>query len=175
MEKIKTNLQYPIGPFVIPEIVTKEDLDGWIKTIEEAPEQLKKVLESLPESLLDTSYRPEGWTVRQIVHHLADSHMNSYIRFKWALTEDSPTIKAYDEKAWANLPDYEMPIEVSLHLLESLHKRWCHLLRSMSVSDFSKTFYHPETNQTIQLSTNVALYAWHCTHHIEHIRLVLVH
>lgn len=172
---MKKNLQYPIGEFVAPENVTKKDLDGWIETIERAPEQLKKVLESLPDSLVETSYRPGGWTVRQIVHHLADSHLNSYIRFKWALTENSPTIKAYDENAWANLPDCEMPIDVSLNLLESLHKRWCYLLRSISMSDFDKTFYHPETKQTVKLSTNVALYAWHSTHHIEHIKLVSVH
>ncbi len=169
------NLQYPIGEFVAPEDVTQEDLDRWIKTIEKAPEQLRKVLENLPESFLDTSYRAGGWTVRQIVHHLADSHMNSYIRFKWALTENSPSIKAYDEKAWAILQDYQMPIEVSLHLLESLHKRWCYLLRSMSMSDFQKTFYHPETKADVLLSTNVALYAWHSQHHIEHIKLVTVH
>ncbi|WP_078433143.1 YfiT family bacillithiol transferase [Metabacillus halosaccharovorans] len=172
---MKKNLQYPIGEFVPPENVTEKDLEGWIDTIEGAPEQLRKVLDSLPVSLVDTSYRPGGWTVRQIVHHLADSHMNSYIRFKLALTENCPTIKAYDEKAWANLPDCQTSIDVSLQLLESLHKRWCQLLKSMSLSDFEKTFYHPETKQDVKLSTNVALYAWHSKHHIEHIKLVSVH
>jgi len=172
---MKKSLQYPIGEFVAPENITRNDLDEWIETIEEAPIQLRKVLESLPESLLDTSYRPGGWTVKQIVHHLADSYMNSYIRFKLALTENFPTIKAYDENAWANLPDYQMPVESSLQLLESLHTRWGQLLRSMSLSDFSKTFYHPETKQDVMLSTNVALYAWHSKHHLEHIKLVSVH
>jgi hypothetical protein len=169
-------LQYPIGKFVAPKQVSDETINQWILDIEETPELLKMALEDLSQQLIDTSYRPGGWTVRQVVHHLADSHMNSYIRFKLALTEDKPSIKAYDEKTWATLSDStQMPLDVSIQLLESLHKRWSHLLRSMSPNDFEKSFYHPDMKIHIPLSTNLALYSWHGKHHIEHIKLVKVH
>ncbi|PGT82613.1 YfiT family bacillithiol transferase [Bacillus sp. AFS040349] len=172
---MRKSLQYPIGEFKEPKQVSLKEIEGWIEDIENTPEQLKLALEGLSEPLLDTSYRPGGWTVRQVVHHLADSHMNSYIRFKLALTEDRPTIKAYDEKTWAAFPDTKLPLSISINLLESLHERWVYLLKSMSMSDFEKTFFHPETNKEISLSTNVALYSWHGKHHIEHIKLVRVH
>jgi hypothetical protein len=173
---MRKNLQYPIGEFIAPKQVSEEDINQWILDIEETPELLKMALEGLSQPLIDMSYRPGGWTVRQIIHHLADSHMNSYIRFKLALTEDKPTIKVYDEKSWAAMPDStQMPLEVSIQLIESLHKRWSHLLRSMSPTDFEKTFYHPELKIHIPLSINLALYSWHGKHHIEHIKLVKVH
>ncbi|MGM0877288.1 MAG: YfiT family bacillithiol transferase [Bacillota bacterium] len=173
---MRKNLQYPIGEFVEPKQVSEEEINRWILDIEETPELLKMTLEGLSHPLIDTSYRPGGWTVRQVVHHLADSHMNSYIRFKLALTEEKPMIKVYDEKTWANLSDStQMPLDISIQLLESLHKRWSHLLRSMSPNDFDKSFYHPEMKIQIPLSTNLALYSWHGKHHIEHIKLVKVH
>jgi len=123
----------------------------------------------LTASQLDTPYRPGGWTVRQVVHHVPDSHLNAYVRFKLALTEDSPTIKPYDEAAWAKLADTaETPVEVSLQLLESLHARWVRLLESMTEADFARQFHHPESG-TMSLDTYLSGYAWHCRHHVAHI------
>ncbi|MFY0651097.1 MAG: putative metal-dependent hydrolase [Cyclobacteriaceae bacterium] len=163
-------LRYPIGKFSRPESIKQEDIDSYIKTIEALPNKLIHAVYGMMEEQLDTQYRPEGWTIRQVVHHLADSHLNSYIRFKWALTEDKPTIKAYDEKLWADLPDASSgPIEVSLKLLEALHARWAMVLKNMSEDDLNKTFVHPESGQEVRLDVNVALYAWHCEHHYAHI------
>ncbi|WP_338787817.1 YfiT family bacillithiol transferase [Metabacillus sp. FJAT-53654] len=173
---MRKSLQYPIGEFIVPKKVTEDDINQWILDIEETPALLKFALDGISQQLIDTPYRSGGWTLRQVVHHLADSHMNSYIRFKLALTEDKPTIKAYDETAWAMLSDStQLPIEISLLLLESLHKRWAYLLRSMSSTDFEKTFYHPGMKTHISLATTLALYSWHGKHHIEHIKLVKVH
>ena len=126
----------------------------------------------LSEQQLDTPYRPGGWTARQVVHHLADSHMNSCVRFRLALTEDSPTIKPYDEVSWASLPDAStMPVEPSLILLEGLHSRWVRLLESMSETDFLREFHHPESG-VVRLEQNLAHYAWHGKHHVAHINSV---
>ncbi|MEQ9286797.1 MAG: bacillithiol transferase BstA [Cyclobacteriaceae bacterium] len=163
-------LRYPIGKFSRPEKVTTENVAAYIQKIEELPDKLIHTVFGWMEEQLDTPYRPEGWTVRQVVHHLADSHMNSYIRFKWALTEDSPTIKAYDEKLWAEQRDAKKgPIEVSLKLLEALHARWASVLKNLNDADLMRTFTHPETGKQISLGTNIALYAWHCEHHLTHI------
>ena len=125
--------------------------------------------EGLSPEQLDTPYRPEGWTVRQVVHHVPESHMNAYVRFKLALTEDHPTIKPYDEDAWAKLPDVAItPIEVSLQLLAALHSRWVDLLRSMQPSDFARTLFHPERG-LLTLDQMLAMYAWHSAHHLAHI------
>ncbi|KKI92223.1 metal-dependent hydrolase [Bacillus sp. SA1-12] len=173
---MRKSLQYPIGEFKAPERLTNDDIAQWILDIEETPERLKMALAGLSPQLMDTPYRHGGWTVKQVVHHLADSHMNSYIRFKLALTEDKPAIKAYDENSWALLPDStELPVDVSVQLLESLHIRWSHLLRSMSKADYDKRFYHPGMGSFISLATTLALYSWHGRHHIEHIKLVNVH
>jgi uncharacterized damage-inducible protein DinB len=162
-------LRYPIGKFRVPEEITLRDLPPWINLIEELPADLRKTVEDLPDSQLDTPYRPGGWTVRQLVHHLADSHMNSYIRFRWALTEQNPAIKAYDEQAWAMLPDARTaPIEVSLMLLGALHARWALLLRAMGPEDWKRTFQHPVSG-VFPLDRALALYAWHGRHHLAHI------
>lgn len=140
-----------------------------IEQIAQAPQRMYEAVVKLDDRQLDTPYRDGGWTLRQVVHHVPDSHLNAYIRFKWALTEDSPTIKAYDEAAWANLSDSrDTPIETSLVLLDKLHDRWMRLVRAMSETDFQRTLLHPE-NGTMTLDTMVAMYSWHSRHHVAHI------
>jgi len=166
-------LKYPIGRFIPPAIITKEMRVEYIDTIERFPNELQLALTDYSSHLLETQYRPEGWTVRQVVHHCADSHMNSYIRFKLALTEDSPIIKPYMEDRWALLSDTtQMPIEPSLSILLGIHSRWTILLQNMSDDDFAKTFMHPEHNKLFRLDTTLSMYAWHCRHHFAHILLV---
>lgn len=172
-ESIELKLKYPVGRFVRPQNIAEADLAAWINDIEDLPERLAAAVNGLQEDRLETPYRPGGWTVRQVVHHLADSHMNSYIRFRLALTEDSPRIKPYREAAWAQLPDAKnSPIDVSLDLLRALHARWVVLLRSMPVEDFARTFEHPE-NGPMRLDISTALYSWHGRHHLAHISSVV--
>jgi hypothetical protein len=141
----------------------------WIAEIASAPAAFREAVRGLDDAQLNTPYRPEGWTVRQVIHHVPDSHMNSYIRFRLALTEDEPAIKPYAEARFAELADARLaPVEVSLQLLENLHFRWVMLLRSMSEADFARTFRHPELG-TLRLDSNLALYAWHGRHHAAHI------
>jgi len=163
------DLRYPIGKFEMQGQITAEERQRLINEIAEAPARLRAAVEELSPDQLETPYRPEGWTVRQVVHHLADSHLNSYLRFRLALTEDEPTIKPYDEGAWAKLEDARRaPLEVSLTLLDALHERWVMLLRSLAPTDFARTFRHPEQG-VVPLDRNVGLYAWHGRHHIAHI------
>lgn len=163
------NLQYPIGKFERVDKASDEQRAEWIKQIEETPTELRSAVEGLSAEQLDTPYRPGGWTVRQVVHHLPDSHMNSYIRFKLALTEENPIIKPYMEDRWAQLNDYHVtPVEVSLTLLESLHQRWVTLLSSLQDTQFSLTFTNPESG-ALSLETALGLYAWHGRHHIAQI------
>ena len=161
--------RYPIGRFDSNINVTKEMRSDFINTIEALPTLLRKEVENLSEKQLDTPYRDGGWTVRQVLHHLPDSHLNAYVRFKLALTEDHPLIKTYEEPLWAELPDtFKTPINVSLNLLESLHTRWAILLRLLTDEQYEKTFQHPEWEK-ITLSTTLALYDWHSKHHLAHI------
>ena len=163
-------LRYPIGRFRRPEQITSKGIEYWIGQIETLPARFRNIAESLSEEQLDTRYRPEGWTLRQVIHHVPDSHVNSYIRFKWTLTEDKPTIKAYNEVAWAELQDYSsVPVETSLNFLEILHARWVPLLKSLSEQDLAKTFIHPEHGKEVALNINIALYAWHGEHHLGHL------
>ena len=163
------DLRYPIGKFHWRGQLNDVDRAELIGQIAEAPVRLREAVKRLSPEQFDTPYRPEGWTVRQVVHHLPDSHMNSYVRFKLALTEDQPTIKTYDEALWAALPDSKnTAVEASLTLLESLHERWVNLLRSMSASDFSRKVNHPE-HGLISLDYLLALYGWHGRHHVGHI------
>jgi len=163
------DLRYPIGPFKWSSPNTAEQRKRFIDEIASTPDLLRRAVAELGPDQLDTPYRPDGWTVRHVVHHVPDSHLNSYTRFKLALTEDAPTIKPYDESLWAKLGDVRAtPIKVSLDLLDSLHQRWVTLLRSMSNQDFDRTFKHPELG-IVSLDRNVALYAWHGNHHIAHI------
>jgi len=163
-------LKFPIGKFHTPESYSPQDISNWISIIENTPAQVEAAVAGLTDEQLDTPYRPEGWTVRQVVHHLPDSHLNSYIRFKWTLTEDTPTIKAYDEQLWAKLDDGKnAPIEMSVQLLKSLHARWVVVMRNLSESDLEKCFTHPESGNQISLKEMVATYAWHSQHHLAHI------
>lgn len=146
-----------------------EDRRKYVEQIAETPARLRAAIAGLSEQQLDTPYRPGGWTVRQVIHHVPDSHMNSYVRFRLALTEDQPVIKAYYEDRWAELPDARTaPVEVSLALLESLHRRWVALLDSLTEADWKRTFRHPELGP-VSLEQNAALYAWHGRHHTAHI------
>ncbi len=162
------DLRYPIGRFRSPAAPPSDLRPAQIDTLRQLPEQLRIAVKGLSDTQLDTPYRDGGWTVRQLVHHIADSHINSYVRFKLALTEDWPTIKPYDEAAWALLPDSVQPIEPSLVLIASLHDRWVALLESMSDADFQKGFNHPERGRQ-DLATTLALYDWHSRHHTAHI------
>ncbi len=166
----KNQLQYPIGRFKGPFRITPDDRKNYIAEIAQLPAQIREAVAGLENEQLDTPYRTHGWTIRQVVHHIPDSHLNSYVRFKWALTESVPIIKAYDEKDWASLPDAANgPIAASLNLLEGLHQRWVALFNSMSDTDWSKCFVHPETNKKVPLDFNLSLYAWHGKHHLAHI------
>lgn len=163
------DLQYPIGKFDLQAEVAEAERNRFIDEIAATPSLLRRAVEGLSPEQLATPYRPAGWTVRQVVHHLSDSHLNSYVRFKLALTEDEPTIKTYMEDRWAELADgRSAPVEVSLTLLEALHERWVTLLRSLSSSDFARAFRHPELG-LVPLHKSVALYAWHGQHHVAHI------
>ena len=163
------DLSYPIGKFEWPKAVAPEERARLIGEIAAAPARLRDAVEGLDEGQLDTPYREGGWTVRQVVHHVADSHMNSFIRFRLALTEDEPLITAYDQDQWAGLEDSrKAPVETSLRLLESLHSRWVAMLGPLGESDFARTFRHPELG-VLRLDTNLALYAWHGRHHAAHI------
>ena len=163
-------LKYPIGKYVKPEILTPEILIQYIRDIELFPSRLRTEVEHLTPEQLDTHYRPDGWTIRQVVHHCADSHMNSFTRFKLALTEDTPTIKPYFEDRWAELADSKsMPIEPSLKILEGLHERWAVMLKSMTNEDLERRFVHPERGKELRLDATLGLYAWHCHHHLAHI------
>ncbi|MFJ8265665.1 YfiT family bacillithiol transferase [Peribacillus asahii] len=161
-------MKYPIGKFQFDGEITNSVTKDWINEIEELPRSLRDAVKDLDNEQLDTPYRSEGWTVRQVIHHLADSHMNAYIRFKLALTEEEPVIKPYDEAKWAELSDYKLPIDISLSLLEALHKRWTNLLRSLSPSDMEKIFIHPDSGE-VSVGKNIGIYAWHGRHHLAHI------
>lgn len=163
------DLKYPVGRFQTPAAISAQDRVQWISEVEIFPKQLSEATVGLRGTQLDTPYRPGGWTVRQVVHHLADSHINSYVRFRLAMTEDAPTIKPYNEAAWAELADSKVArVELSVHLLEALHARWVLLLRSFKSADMVRTFIHPERG-AMSLDTALGLYAWHGRHHLAHI------
>jgi len=163
------DLRYPIGKFQWPARVTAEDRQRGIATIAAAPREFRAAVRGLAPEELDTPYREGGWTVRQVIHHMPDSHMNSYCRFKRALTEDEPSIKGYPEDLWAELADGRTgPVETSLDLLENLHRRWVILLKSMTEQDFARSFRHSE-HGLIRLDSTLMLYDWHSRHHAAHI------
>ena len=163
------DLRYPIGRFEHTGPVTDIDVKRWTGEIDRLPARLRSAVVGLDDRQLDTPYRPGGWTLRQVVHHLPDSHLNSYTRFKLALTEENPTIRPYDEAGWAELEDSDAPLGISLALLNALHERWVVLLASLSESDWQRTFTHPASMQTLTLEQSLANYAWHGEHHLAHI------
>ncbi len=166
----ETDLRYPVGKFDWDAPISEAERPKLIAQIAETPGALRSAVAGLSRDQLETRYRPGGWTVKQVVHHVPDSHLNAYIRFKLALTEDEPTIKPYDEATWAELPDSQkVPIDVSLDLLDSLHVRWVTLLRSMAAAGFRRALRHPEYDRVITLDQLLALYAWHGRHHVAHI------
>ncbi|BDD11277.1 putative metal-dependent hydrolase [Fulvitalea axinellae] len=165
------HLRFPIGHFHAPEMIIPSDIEQWIEDIEKFPMLLTEELIGLSQEQLEWSYRPDGWSIRQLTHHCADSHMNSFIRFKLALTEDKPVIKPYEEALWAKLPDNESDVTESLFILKGLHARWVQLLKNLSYKDLDREFVHPENGQTVSVAENIGIYAWHGKHHLEHIRL----
>lgn len=169
-----STLRFPIGKFNPPNSITTDHIDSYVHTINELPYILGCALEKATNEQLDTPYRKYGWTVRQVVHHLADSHMNSFIRFKLALTEDNPTIKPYIESLWADMSDAKnQSIKPSMRILEGVHSRWSHLLLRLHPNDYTRIFTHPEHGSTFRLDTTLALYAWHSRHHFAHINSVI--
>lgn len=167
-----TDLRYPIGKFESPGKFDESLLHTYIEEIRLLPKQLREELEGIDPNLLNKRYRPEGWTLRQLVHHLSDSHINSYVRYRWTLTEENPTIKAYNERTWSELHDAaSAPIEMSLDLLTALHFKWSYFLEGLDRESYDRTFVHSESGKTYDLFTITALYAWHGKHHLGHIRL----
>jgi DinB superfamily len=168
MSQSSVDPQYPVGRFVAPERIEEEDRIGAIAALAELPEQLRNAVDGLDSAQLSTPYREGGWTLRQVVHHVADSHMNAFVRIRLALTEDWPTIKPYDQVAWSKLHDSAAPVEWSLELVESLHARWVMLLQSLDDARWKRGFLHPEGGPTtVEMAT--LMYAWHSRHHVAHI------
>jgi hypothetical protein len=166
--------RYPIGPFSLDLTVTDEDRARYVEQIAALPAELRTALDGVSAADLERTYRPGGWSVRQVVHHVADSHLNGYVRCKLALTEERPTIKPYEQQRWAELADVALtPIEVSLVLLEAAHRRWVTLLRTLRREDFARCYLHPEHGRAVPLDVSCANYAWHGRHHTAHVRLAL--
>lgn len=163
-------LKYPLGHYQKPGVFTKDILAEAISVIEQFPGKIKQEVKGLNDEQLDTPYRPDGWTVRQVVHHCADSHMNAFMRIKLALTEDTPTIKPYAEGLWAELTDGKnLNIQPSLSIIENVHLRWVTVLRNMKYIEFERCFIHPEKGKELSLHESTGMYAWHCNHHLAHI------
>lgn len=163
------DLRYPVGPFVPGPDASVERLAAFVGEIAAAPARLRAAVAGLDDRQLDTPYRPDGWTVRQLVHHVADSHVNAYVRLKLALTEDGPTIKPYDEAGWAALPDSAEPIDASLRLLDALHERWAAVLRAVEPAQWARVVHHPEHARPMSVALLTELYAWHGRHHVAHV------
>jgi DinB superfamily len=166
-------LQYPIGHYQLRDSATTAELISWIQDLEIFPDQIKKAIAHLTPIELQKTYRPQGWTIAQVVHHCADSHSNCLIRLKLAITENNPTIKPYHEAAWANLCDYDLPISIALNIIEAMHYKIVALFKSLKNNDWHRTYYHPENKQTYNLIGLLSLYAWHCKHHLAHVMLVV--
>jgi hypothetical protein len=167
------NLKYPIGRYVRPTTFDLKQAEEHINEISLFPEKMLMLVDDLNTEKLNKIYRTDSWSVRQLIHHCADSHMNAFIRFKLSLTEENPTIKPYKEALWAEMEDYKAPVSPSIQILKGVHRRWCKLMKSMTESDWQKTYVHPESNSSYKLFQVAALYAWHGNHHIKHIELAL--
>lgn len=163
-------LRYPEGKFSFNANADTKEIEHWISQIKKLPSDVRNAVKGLSEEQLNTTYREGGWTVKQVVHHLADSHINAYVRIKLALTENHPTIKPYEEAKWAELVDAKnLPVEISLSLLDSLHARWVHVLKQLSANEYEKTVFHPESKRDMSVKFLISLYAWHSKHHTAHI------
>ncbi len=163
-------LKYPIGKINYPIQITSTDIKNWILTIKELPNKISQEISNLPFEAFDYKYRPNGWSIKQVVAHCLDSHINSMIRFKLALTEENPTIKPYAEDKWAELNDtLNYDVKENLETLKNIHKRWVFLLENLTEDQFNRTFIHPVGNETISLKENLCIYDWHCKHHLQHI------
>ncbi|HEY7292257.1 MAG TPA: putative metal-dependent hydrolase [Vicinamibacterales bacterium] len=167
-------LRYPVGKFERPVApLDRATRDALVKTIEDTPARMRALVEKLSDRQLETPYRPGGWSIRQVVHHVPDSHLNAYVRMKLAMTEDTPTIRTYEEQRWAELPEAKSgDVSMSLSLLEALHRRWVVFLRNLSDADFSRAYLHPDMGR-MRLDEVLALYGWHCHHHVAHIEQAL--
>ena len=164
------DLRFPIGEFEAPETIDDAQVARWVDDIERLPARLRSAVRGLDAGQLATRYRPGGWTVAQVVHHVADSHLNSYARFRLALTEDRPAIRPYDEAAWGELPDArDLDVEASLALVEALHARWVELLKALGPEEWDREFFHPESGEVVPLRRNAGIYSWHGRHHLAHI------
>ena len=168
------NLRYPIGDFAYGSIFTPEQTAEHISVIAGMPEKLTKLVGKWGDDRLDTPYRPNGWTVRQVVHHVVDSHINAYVRVKLALTEDNPTISPYEEGEWAKLPDYALDVAPSLVILHNLHVRWVAVLESLTKDQLKRTYYHPGSQRTFPISEVIGIYAWHGEHHYQHVNQLAI-
>lgn len=169
MEELE-KLKYPIGQFQCPANISQDDISAWITVLDELPEKLSDLVINFSKEQLETPYRDGGWTVRQVIHHIADSHHHSYTRFKWTLTENSPLIKAYEEKDWSELIDGKnAPIELSLNYIKALHAKLVYMLKQLSSEDFEKSYIHPDGNVNVTVAENLGKYAWHSNHHFAHI------
>lgn len=168
----QTDIRYPTGPMPTPFTLTPQERAEAVAAIRALPAELRAAVADLGESRLDTPYREGGWTARQVVHHLADSHINAYARLKLTLTEINPTIKPYEQNLWADLPDSRLPVEVSLSLLDSLHARIVAVLEGVTEADWARQWTHPAQGRTYTLDTLAAMYAWHGRHHIAHLKLI---
>ncbi|MEQ9052512.1 MAG: putative metal-dependent hydrolase [Marinoscillum sp.] len=169
-------IKFPVGKFTKPDLLTASQIQNWTSTIRSFPEAVATLTRPLSRTELNWQYRPGGWTIKQVVHHCADSHMNSLMRFKLALTEESPTIRPYHEDRWAELSDsLDDEINNALDLLNGLHGKWVKLISALSSADLQRTFVHPEHGQSFTLAETIGTYDWHCRHHLTHIQLALVH
>ena len=166
------HLRYPTGRFSSQESYTPEEVSRNIARIESAPDKIEALAKTLTTQQLDTPYREGGWTARQVLHHIADSHMNAFIRIKWTLTEDTPTIKAYDEKLWALTGETTNDPSLSITLLKALHKKWVVLLKSLKPEQLTRTFIHPESKKSVRIDQAIATYAWHGEHHLGHLKII---
>ncbi len=167
-------LRFPIGEFQKPNLISREILDKWITAIESFPARIRLLTATLSVEELDWKYRPKGWSIKQVVHHCADSHLNSFIRFKLALTEEMPVIKAYEEQLWAELPDgISNDLTASFQIIEGVHTRWVLLLKSFGEEELKRQFIHPATNKSLSLDEVIGIYAWHSNHHLAHIEQAL--
>jgi hypothetical protein len=169
-------LKFPVGKCPKIDDVSKKDLETWIETLENFPSKIKKLTENISIEELNWIYRPKGWNIKQVVHHCADSHVNSFNRFKLALTEDVPTIKPYEEALWAELADGNSnDISPSIQIIEGVHARWVLLLKSLGSKELKRQFFHPENLKISSLEETIGVYAWHCNHHLAHIEQALSH